>query len=356
MWRNSSLKGTGNGTRSRSGGVRLIRRVVGIVIISAFGIGPVVVINATNASAHTGVLRAVPTCESNGTYSVAYSGTTSKVPASGAGHTATFRVGEVTPTTGTTISGAPSTVVGNAAYSFTQAGVPGTAKSASATAFLVWGDGVKADPIGGVKLAGDCKPTPKVVTPQSPKVTTPTCSNPNIVVTPVATVGVIWAPAGPTTLKPGQTVTYRAAAAKAFQLPNDDTPQVWTFKNTFNPATCTIVTPPVVKPPVVVPPVVKPPVVVPPVVDVCVNLKDAQAVVPAGMLLNKGICFVPTRKVVTKTVVNKPQLGPVANTGVLYAPQAQTNNAGRIAALAIGSLGLGWVFRRRIVLVLTRQH
>ena len=69
---------------------------------------------------------------------------------------ATLTVGEIKPA-GTTIAGAPATVTGNTTYGFTQT-VPGTAKSAAATAFLVWGDGAKSDPIGTIALGGDCTP------------------------------------------------------------------------------------------------------------------------------------------------------------------------------------------------------
>jgi len=114
------------------------------------------VMSAPVASAHTGTLTTSSVCQDDGTYKITYTGTTSNVPAHGSGHVATLTVGEIKPA-GTTIAGAPATVTGNTTYGFTQT-VPGTAKSAAATAFLVWGDGVKSDPIGTIALGGDCTP------------------------------------------------------------------------------------------------------------------------------------------------------------------------------------------------------
>ncbi len=57
-------------------------------------------------------------------------------------------MGEIKPV-GTSVSGAPDTVVGNTSYSWTQI-VPGSAKYAQSTAFLTWGDGAKSDPIGTI--------------------------------------------------------------------------------------------------------------------------------------------------------------------------------------------------------------
>jgi uncharacterized repeat protein (TIGR01451 family) len=135
--------------------MRVLKRVGASAL--AFGVAAAgMVFSAPIASAHTGTLKTSYVCQTDGTYKITYSGSTSNVPTSGPGHVATLTIGEVQPV-GTTISGAPATVTGNTSYGFSQV-VPGTATSAQATAFLAWGDGAKSDPIGKVSLKGDCKP------------------------------------------------------------------------------------------------------------------------------------------------------------------------------------------------------
>ena len=88
-----------------------------------------------------------------------------------------------------------------------------------------------------------CTPEKVLVTPASPTTTTPSCTSPNEVVTLPTQAGVIWTPSAPTTLKPAQSVTYTASAAAGYQFPNDDSiKSSFTFKNTFDAATC-VVTP-----------------------------------------------------------------------------------------------------------------
>lgn|GEM_PF-6233519 len=129
----------------------------GALVGGGLAIAPAVVpeLPTTSASAHTGTLETSFTCLSDGTYEVLYKGETKSVPATGAGHTAKLTVGEIQPV-GTTVTPATQTVTGNAKYSWKQI-VPGTAKYAQSTAFLVWGDGAKSDPIGKITLKGDCK-------------------------------------------------------------------------------------------------------------------------------------------------------------------------------------------------------
>ena len=108
------------------------------------------------ASAHTGTVKVTADCLPDGTRKVTYTGATSSVPTSGSGHTAQLTVGEILPVN-TVVTPAVQTVVGNTSYTWTQI-VPGTAKSAQSTAFLVWGDGHKEDPIGQISFPTDCKP------------------------------------------------------------------------------------------------------------------------------------------------------------------------------------------------------
>ena len=118
------------------------------------------------ASAHTGTVKVTADCLPDGTRQVTYTGATTNVPTSGSGHTAKLTVGEILPVN-TVVTPAVQTVVGNASYTWTQI-VPGTAKSAQSTAFLVWGDGAKQDPIGQITFPSDCKP---VVAPPTQTVT-----------------------------------------------------------------------------------------------------------------------------------------------------------------------------------------
>jgi uncharacterized repeat protein (TIGR01451 family) len=112
------------------------------------------VMTAPLASAHTGTLQTSYVCQDDGTFKITYVGTTTRVPASGAGHVATLTVGELLPA-GSTVVDAPPTVTGNTTYTFHQI-VPGTTTQAQATAFLKWGDGAKSDPIGKVTLPHNC--------------------------------------------------------------------------------------------------------------------------------------------------------------------------------------------------------
>lgn len=106
-------------------------------------------------------------CQDDGTRLLTYTGSTNSVPSTGPGHVAKLTVGEIRPT-GTQVSPETQTVVGNTTFTFTQT-VPGDALSAQATAFLVWGDKVKSDPIGKATFTTNCKP-PVVPAKPAPKV------------------------------------------------------------------------------------------------------------------------------------------------------------------------------------------
>jgi uncharacterized repeat protein (TIGR01451 family) len=119
------------------------------------------VMTATVASAHSATLDVASSCQTDGTYKITYTGTTSNVPS---GVTAQLTVSNVVPASSSgTISGAPATVGTNANYSFTQI-VPGTATSAGATAKLSWSDnkpGHVVNPVSNsraITLGGNCKP------------------------------------------------------------------------------------------------------------------------------------------------------------------------------------------------------
>ncbi|HET6622840.1 MAG TPA: hypothetical protein VFG56_02815, partial [Candidatus Saccharimonadales bacterium] len=106
----------------------------------------------------------------------------------------------------------------------------------------------------GYKLKGDsswtfqftdepCQQPPTEVTPAAPSSTTPTCDNPNETVTPGDMPGVVWSPSGPTTLKPGESVTYTASPAEGYEFPQGAQTE-WTFTNNFDTSKCETPPPP----------------------------------------------------------------------------------------------------------------
>lgn len=229
--------------------------VTAVIATGLLGLG------MSTASAHTGVLQASGQCQDDGTRLVTYTGTTQSVPAEGAGHQATLTVGEILPS-GTQASPGTQTVTGNTTFTFTQS-ISGDAQSSQATAFLVWGDGAKSDPIGQASFTSSCtpkKPTPEVVvTPSEVK----NCDSKIVTITTVTTTtdwvlkDSVWVKDVPVST---QVVTTR-----------ETTPEEC-------PVTPPVVTPPVVTPPVVTPPVVTPPVVTPPVVTPPVVVAGVEAV------------------------------------------------------------------------------
>jgi hypothetical protein len=133
--------------------MRTLKRLgTGLLATGVAAVG--MLMTAPLASAHTGTLVTSAVCNDDGTRLITYTGSTTSVPNSGPGHTATLQIGEIQPA-GTTVDGAPNHVVGNTTYTFTQT-VPGAATYAQATAFLVWGDGAKSDPIGKINLSNNC--------------------------------------------------------------------------------------------------------------------------------------------------------------------------------------------------------
>jgi len=131
----------------------MLKKLLAGISALALSLGMIALV-AGPASAHTGTLTVSAVCQNDGTYLVTYSGSTTNVPASGSGHTATLTVGEIQPV-GATPVGAPSTVVGNTTYGWTEV-VPGSTTYVQSTAFLVWGDGAQSDPQGKKNLDGTC--------------------------------------------------------------------------------------------------------------------------------------------------------------------------------------------------------
>jgi hypothetical protein len=131
----------------------MLKKILAGVSALALSLGMIALV-AGPASAHTGSLSVSATCQNDGTYLVTFSGATTNVPSSGSGHTATLTVGEIQPV-GAIPVGAPSTVVGNTTYGWTET-VPGSTTYVQSTAFLVWGDGAQSDPQGTKNLDGTC--------------------------------------------------------------------------------------------------------------------------------------------------------------------------------------------------------
>jgi hypothetical protein len=148
-----------------------LRRAFATAAVVALAATGIAILAPMSASAHDSSLKATSACAPNGTYTVTYTGTTTNVPGSGAGHTANL---SVTAHSAGTTSTSDTTVVGNATYFITQSGIPGTAKSASVSAHLAWGDGASANPSGSTTLAGTCAP-PTLVTPPTASVSTTAC-------------------------------------------------------------------------------------------------------------------------------------------------------------------------------------
>lgn len=255
------------------------------------------------ASAHTGVLEASGRCQDNGTRLVTYTGNTQNVPTSGAGHTATLTVGEISPT-GAQVSPSTQTVIGNTTFTFTQT-IPGDAKSAQATAFLVWGDSVKSDPIGHATFTTDC--TSPVVVPAKP--------GPEVVVTHAVDKKCDAKTVTTTTVT---TTTDWILEANSWVKDTPVSTQNVTTRAT-TPEECPAVAP------AVTPPVVAPPVVVSP----------AKAVVP----------------VVAPVVVSPAEAAVNPLPTAASAGQADTSGqvtAGGFAGFAAFlALGAGFVLRRR---------
>jgi len=281
------------------------------------------------ASAHTGSLQASGLCQDNGTRLVTYTGTTNNVPGDGPGHTATLTVGEILPV-GAQVSPPTQTVIGNTTFTFTQT-IPGDAMSAQATAFLVWGDQAKSDPIGRAGFTTNCtspvvvptKPAPEVVVTQS---TEKKCDAKTVTTTTVTTttdwilVDNHWVKGTPVSTTH---VTTRATTSEE----------------------CPVVTPPVVTPPVVTPPVVTPPVVTPPVV-----VPPGEGVVSVGAPV-----VVPPAKAAVPAAA--PVVVPPAQAAVNPLPTAasagQADTSGQVTAGVFAgfagflALGAGFVLRRR---------
>ncbi|WP_426566540.1 hypothetical protein ACPPVT_08355 [Angustibacter sp. McL0619] len=193
-----------------------------------------VVVPASVASAHTGTLSVSAACLPSGDYRLTYTGKTTNVPADGLGHKATLTVGELKPS-GASATPASQRVVGNTGYAFTVT-VPGTTTYAQATAFLAWGDGSKADPIGKINLNGNCR---TVVIPAAPTVTKATaCGTGDTLNVPADSKSITYA-----TKHDRQHYTVTATANEGYVFAGGKTVVTWEFDLGSADACLIVVTP-----------------------------------------------------------------------------------------------------------------
>lgn len=120
-----------------------------------------VMLGGLPAQAHTGDLNATATCETDGTYTITYTLTTSNTSLAG---TTYWRVGDTTfdgiPTSNAGLDRGPVASTGAGTYTLGSVSVAGTSTKAPwAYAFTTWTDDFKKGSDGGdIALAGTCNP------------------------------------------------------------------------------------------------------------------------------------------------------------------------------------------------------
>lgn len=82
-----------------------------------------------------------------------------------------------------------------------------------------------------------CVQASKTATPTEPTIIPPTCENLSIIVTPAGDEGVVWTPSGPTTLQPGESITYKASPANGYVFANNAQTDFYVM-NDFGPEGC----------------------------------------------------------------------------------------------------------------------
>jgi LPXTG-motif cell wall-anchored protein len=162
-----------------------LRPIVGIGSALLAVLAAVILFPAA-ASAHTNSVAGVSACAADGTYTVTWTVTNNW----STGETASLN----SSTGGGTITGLPATLTKSGGATptatVTQAGIPGTATSASLAVHGVWSD-FSTDDSGSVTLGGDCT---QHVTPAAPTATPATCAAPNAgaIVIPAGQTGVVY--------------------------------------------------------------------------------------------------------------------------------------------------------------------
>jgi hypothetical protein len=219
---------------------RVLRSISALVLSVGLG-GAASLALVTDASAHTSAIGGVATCDAaTGTWSVAWTGHTDKVPAN---DIASVTVTAATPA-GSTVPTGPvtTTLAPNADYSFSQTGVAASATQASVTVHVSWtpkpgtqgqSDTFAANASGVVTFVGSCN---RSVTTAAATFTDPTCAVGSGSYTIPASSGVDYyvkigtataqlATAGTVNVPTGTAITVTAVAKPGFALSGTTT---WT--------------------------------------------------------------------------------------------------------------------------------
>jgi hypothetical protein len=203
------------------GGRTRLMSVGGVVLAGLIAIIGVVIFGRA-AGAHTATLTPAAACQSDGTYTITYTGQRTNKDL-----TSTVTVlSDATQPDGTSVTPAQQDVAINADFEVTQTGVPGTATSAAVEVHVTWSDGVKADVPGSVKLDGDCAKPPTQVTAAKVTFANATCLHPTATYTiPPAVTGTKYQVNGNDVednktydATPGDVVTITAVALPGYEL------------------------------------------------------------------------------------------------------------------------------------------
>jgi hypothetical protein len=142
-----------------------IKRWAALASAGALVAAGAVIALAAPASAHTPTITGSASCQSDGTYTIDWTVTTTNVPND---ETGTITNASASPL-GTFTTPIPTSIQGNTSVKVTETGIPGTATSAKVQGDFTWsapGDHYgPVTEVGSVQLAGDCK----VVPPPTPQ-------------------------------------------------------------------------------------------------------------------------------------------------------------------------------------------
>jgi len=133
-----------------------IKRIIAAVGAGALIAAGGVLAMAIPASAHTPAITGVASCQTDGTYSIDWTVTTTNVPGD---ETVTISNAGANPL-GTFTSAIPTTLVGNTSKTVTETGIAGDTKTATVHGTFKWDDFGPVTETGTVTLAGDCTVTP----------------------------------------------------------------------------------------------------------------------------------------------------------------------------------------------------
>jgi len=135
-----------------------MKKLLGAAGALILALGLTVGVGIGAAQAHNLGLDGTAVCQSDGTYTITWTGTTTNVPD---GDTGVATIKSHTPPSSTLSSNTVPGIVGNTTFTFTQSGIPGNTNQANVNLDIAW-TGVDTykqnDVTGHKKLDGDCKP------------------------------------------------------------------------------------------------------------------------------------------------------------------------------------------------------